>query len=107
MKRRLLLSGAAQGLAVAAVGASSLASPALAQGIRQLNMVTTWPRDFPGMGTGARRLAESITRMSGGKLTVEVFAAGERVPPTFTTPSSTIGRTVPGLLIFSPPCPSA
>ena len=81
MKRRRLLSGAAQGLAVAAVGASSLASPALAQGIRQLNMVTTWPRDFPGLGTGARRLAESITRMSGGKLTVEVFAAGERVPP--------------------------
>ena len=81
MKRRRFLSGATQGLAVAAVGASSLASPALAQGIRQLNMVTTWPRDFPGLGTGARRLAESITRMSGGKLTVEVFAAGERVLP--------------------------
>lgn len=80
MKRRRFLSGAAHGLAAAAVGASSLTSPAIAQGIRRLNMVTTWPSDFPGLGTGARRLAESITRISGGKLTVEVFAAGERVP---------------------------
>ena len=72
MKRRRFLSGATRGLAVAAVGASSLPSPAIAQGLRRLNMVTTWPRDFPGLGTGARRLAESITRISGGKLTVEV-----------------------------------
>ena len=25
-------------------------------------MVTSWPRDFPGLGTGANRLAESIKR---------------------------------------------
>ncbi|MBE9547954.1 MAG: TRAP transporter substrate-binding protein [Proteobacteria bacterium] len=44
-------------------------------------MVTTWPRDFPGLGTGANRLAEMITRMSGGRLEVKVYGGGELVPP--------------------------
>ncbi len=44
-------------------------------------MITTWPRDFPGLGTGARRLAESVTAMSEGRLEIKVFAAGELVPP--------------------------
>ena len=44
-------------------------------------MVTTWPRDFPGLGTGANRLAEYINRMSGGRLEVKVFGGGELVPP--------------------------
>ena len=43
-------------------------------------MVTTWPRDFPGLGTGAARLAEYIGRMSNGRLTVKVYAGGELVP---------------------------
>lgn len=76
MKRRRFLSGA---VAVAAAS-SSLATPALAQNVRQLNMVTAWPRNFPGLGTGAVRLADNITRMTGGRLKVNVFAAGERVP---------------------------
>ncbi len=33
-------------------------------------MVTTWPRDFPGLGTGANYLARIIGEMSGGRLTV-------------------------------------
>ena len=33
-------------------------------------MVTTWPRDFPGLGTGANYLAQIIGEMSGGRLTV-------------------------------------
>jgi TRAP-type mannitol/chloroaromatic compound transport system substrate-binding protein len=44
-------------------------------------MVTTWPRDFPGLGTGANRLAETIGRMSNGRLTVKVFGGNELVPP--------------------------
>ncbi len=35
----------------------------------QWKMVTTWPRDFPGLGTGANKLAESIERLSNGRLT--------------------------------------
>ena len=43
-------------------------------------MQMTWPRNFPGLGTGATFLAEAIGKMSGGKLTVEVYGAGEIVP---------------------------
>ncbi len=81
MKRRRFLTGAAQGIAAASVAASSMPAPAIAQGLRRLKMVTTWPRDFPGLGTGAQRLAESVTAMSEGRLEVKVFAAGELVPP--------------------------
>ncbi|MBJ7536409.1 TRAP transporter substrate-binding protein [Marinomonas transparens] len=44
-------------------------------------MVTTWPKNFPGLGTGAEALAKNITKMSGGRLNVKVYAAGELVPP--------------------------
>ena len=44
-------------------------------------MVTTWPKNFPGLGTAAERLATRITVGSEGKLQVKVFAAGELVPP--------------------------
>ena len=44
-------------------------------------MVTTWPRDFPGLGTGASYLAKIIGEMSGGRLTVKVFGGNELVPP--------------------------
>ncbi|TBR41944.1 TRAP transporter substrate-binding protein [Marinomonas agarivorans] len=44
-------------------------------------MVTTWPKNFPGLGTGAEKLAKNITEMSGGRINVKVYAAGELVPP--------------------------
>jgi TRAP-type mannitol/chloroaromatic compound transport system substrate-binding protein len=44
-------------------------------------MVTTWPRDFPGLGTGANFLAKIIGEMSGGRLTVKVYGGNELVPP--------------------------
>ncbi len=93
MKRRDFLTGAATGLAVGAVGtyavmksrgpgqtAKTAKAPAISKGLRQWKMVTTWPEKFPGLGTGAERLANRITAMSGGRLTVKVFAAGKVVP---------------------------
>ena len=47
---------------------------------REWKMVTTWPKNFPGLGTGAQRIANNITNMSDGRLTVKLFAAGELVP---------------------------
>ncbi len=43
-------------------------------------MVTTWPKNFPGLGTGANFLAERITQMSGGRIQVKVYGAKELVP---------------------------
>ncbi|HIA09223.1 MAG TPA: TRAP transporter substrate-binding protein [Chromatiaceae bacterium] len=43
-------------------------------------MVTTWPKNFPGLGTGANNLAALITEMSAGRLQVKVYGAKELVP---------------------------
>mgnify|MGYP003300324710 CR=1 FL=1 len=43
-------------------------------------MVTTWPKDFPGLGTGANYLAQLIGEMSNGELEIKVYGAGELVP---------------------------
>ncbi len=103
MDRRSFLTGAVVGAAAggAAVGAymttrqqaamemaetapaptPAPAAPAISTGRRELRMVTTWPKDFPGLGTGAQRVADRITAMTDGNLTVKLFAAGELVPP--------------------------
>jgi len=44
-------------------------------------MVTTWPRDLPGLGTGANRLAERVDKMSNGRLKIKVYGGNELVPP--------------------------
>jgi len=63
-----------------AIAATTLAAPAIAQGNQTWRMVTTWPKNFPGMGGGAQRLGDRITAASGGRLTIQVYAAGELVP---------------------------
>ena len=73
MRRRSALS--LLGLAPAA-----LATPAIAQDRTQWRMVTAWPRNLPGPGVTAQRLADRIGEASGGRLTVELYAAGEIVP---------------------------
>lgn len=42
-------------------------------------MVTTWPKNFPGLGAGANRYAELVNEMSGGRLEVKVYGAKELV----------------------------
>lgn len=63
-------------------GAATVAAPAIArsQTQRRWRMVTSWPRDLPGPGMTARRLAGRIQDMSGGAIEVEVLGAGEIVP---------------------------
>jgi TRAP-type mannitol/chloroaromatic compound transport system substrate-binding protein len=78
MDRRSFLKASALGGTAAA--AASLAAPAIAQGRTTWRMVTTWPRNFPGLGTGAQRLADRITQATDGQLTIELFSAGEIVP---------------------------
>ncbi|RVU86085.1 TRAP transporter substrate-binding protein [Leucothrix sargassi] len=77
MNRREVLKGAALG-AVATAGAT-VAAPSIAKDRIEVNMVSTWPRDFPGLGTGAQRFAERVNVMSDGRIKINYFAAGERV----------------------------
>jgi TRAP-type mannitol/chloroaromatic compound transport system substrate-binding protein len=69
------------GFAGAGAAATALAAPAIAQGNQTWRMVTTWPKNFPGLGVGAQRLGDRITAASGGRLTIQVYSAGELVPP--------------------------
>ena len=55
-------------------------APATGSETMEWKMVTTWPKNFPGLGTGANHLAKLIGEMSGGRLTVKVYGAGELVP---------------------------
>lgn len=102
MDRRSFLAGAATGAALglaggygaaqlprSATGTAELSSapdqaqppaPTPLKQVRELKLLTTWPRDFPGLGTGAQRIADQITALTGGALTVRLYAAGEMVP---------------------------
>ena len=92
MKRRnFIVGGAVLGAGALALSAceekaekteeAAPAAPAISKQMRELKMVTTWPKNFPGLGTGAQRFADSVTNASDGRLTVKLFAAGELVPP--------------------------
>lgn len=43
-------------------------------------MVTTWPKNFPGLGYAAENFSRYVSEMSDGRLTVHVYGAGEIVP---------------------------
>jgi TRAP-type mannitol/chloroaromatic compound transport system substrate-binding protein len=73
MQRRHFLRAA--GALTAGAALSARAADAI-----QWKMVTAWPKNFPALGTGANKLAELIGEMSGGRLRVKVFGAGELVP---------------------------
>jgi TRAP-type mannitol/chloroaromatic compound transport system substrate-binding protein len=44
-------------------------------------MVMPWPKGAPGVGVNAERFVERVRAMSGGRLDIRLFAAGELVPP--------------------------
>lgn len=87
MKRRDLITAGAGAAAMGTLAACGQREATATNGPaaptdkpRTWKMVTTWPPNFPGLGTAANQLAEAITRMSGGRLTVKVYGAGELVP---------------------------
>ncbi|MGE4218381.1 MAG: TRAP transporter substrate-binding protein, partial [Alphaproteobacteria bacterium] len=67
--------------APAATAPQQPAAPAVAKGIRELKMVTSWPKNFPGLGTAAVRVADRISAMTEGKFRITVYGGGEIVPP--------------------------
>jgi len=80
MQRRDFLKKAGAGSLALGVGLGG-AGIARAAVEHKWKMVTTWPKNFPGMGVAANKLADLIGQMSGGRLEVKVYGAGELVPP--------------------------
>ena len=79
MKRRDFVRSLGAGSLLA--GGMMVAPQASAKAKYKWKMVTTWPKNFPGLGTGANYLADLIGEMSGGRISVKVYGAGELVPP--------------------------
>jgi len=76
MERRTFLKGSA---GLAAGGA--LAAPAIAQERIEWDMPSSFPKAAPGVGTNSTRFAELVQQMSGGRMVITVYGAGELVPP--------------------------
>ncbi|WP_409433889.1 TRAP transporter substrate-binding protein [Litorimonas sp. RW-G-Af-16] len=58
---------------------SDLAAPNISQNMRQFRLATSWPKDFPGLGQMPNYIADMVRTMSGGRLDIKVYAAGELV----------------------------
>jgi TRAP-type mannitol/chloroaromatic compound transport system substrate-binding protein len=73
---------AALATALAACGPEKQAqgTAAAEQQTYKWKMVTSWPKNFPGLGTAPERFATMVDEMSNGRLKVKVFGAGELVP---------------------------
>ena len=78
LRRRDILAGAG---ALTTAASANFPSPAIAQGLRQLKMVTDWPAGSPGFQSSAVRLAQRIGAATGGRIEIQVFAAGALVRP--------------------------
>lgn len=75
----VLAAGSAGLLAACGSDSDNGASGSGGRKSRTLKMVTAWPKNFPGLGTGAERIAKRIEALSAGRIKVRVYAAGELV----------------------------
>jgi TRAP-type mannitol/chloroaromatic compound transport system substrate-binding protein len=66
---------------VAAGIAGTFAAPSIARAQTvKWKMVTSWPKRLPGPGMSAERIADRARALSGGRIDITVYAAGEIVP---------------------------
>ena len=52
---------------------------ASAQQVHRWKLITTWPKNLPGLGTAAEKFAAQLRTMSAGRLDIQVYGAGELV----------------------------
>ena len=43
-------------------------------------LVTSWPKNYPGLGMAPERIADLVEEMSNGQMQITVYGAGEQVP---------------------------
>jgi TRAP-type mannitol/chloroaromatic compound transport system substrate-binding protein len=109
-RRRALLLGATAAVAAAA----GLPRPAIAQGGKELTMVTEWAPDLIPYQPSAERLARSIETMSDGRLRIKVYpqntlvkafetfdAVSAGVADIYHSSDNYFGSKVPALNFFS------
>ena len=81
MKRREFVTALGGAAALSACGRTDdIATTAGSQQRFSWKLVTTWPPNFPGLGTGVNTLVRYIEAMSAGRLRIRIYAAGELIP---------------------------
>ncbi len=82
MKRREFVGGlaVAAGLAACAQDDAGCADGAVSGERFEWSAVTSWPPRYPGLGIAVNNIADRVARASNGRLTINVYAAGELVP---------------------------
>lgn len=58
----------------------SVSAESKSQEVFKWRLVTTWPKNLPGMGMAPENLARIVNKMSNGRLQIKVYGAGELVP---------------------------
>ena len=77
----LLVSLAACGQKDSAGGGSVAGADAtVEQTTFRWKLVTTWPKNYPGLGMAPEQFADLVDRMSSGRLKIKVYGDGELVP---------------------------
>ena len=50
------------------------------QQVYKWKLVTSWPKNYPGLGTAPESFAKKVEAMSNGRLKIKVYGAGQLVP---------------------------
>ena len=82
MKRRNFIKKTAITGSLSSAIVSNFSKPAIGKNRLEILMVSTWPRDFPGIGTGAQRFAKNLSKMTDGRIKVLYFAGNEKIKPS-------------------------
>ena len=93
MKRRNLVTSLIPGMALAAIATVLTGCSKPEQAVTsaettaqpeaqtyEWKLVTSWPKNFPGLGMGPERFSNLVDQMSNGRLKVKVYGANELVP---------------------------
>jgi TRAP-type mannitol/chloroaromatic compound transport system substrate-binding protein len=80
MRRRQFIGGLTGAAAVTACQPQAESGATASTERFEWKLVTTWPPNFPGLGTGVNTLVRYIETMSAGRIQIRVYAANELVP---------------------------
>ena len=88
MDRRNFVKGVAVGAGAAALtscdgegnsDANTATGPAVLRKKRNLKLVTSWQKNYPGLGVTPERIAQHVNEATDGAISIKVYAAGELV----------------------------
>jgi TRAP-type mannitol/chloroaromatic compound transport system substrate-binding protein len=78
--KKFLISGLALGLLMACGEAVENSADEVQVKNYSWSLVTTWPKNYPGLGMAPEHFSKLVEEMSQGQLKVQVYGAGELVP---------------------------